>query len=1460
MQKFFSKLNKPLLLKIFLSLIILIFLIFIVFILWLKYFISYNSIEKNLEKLTNLNIEFIEPQTDFDYRFNLNLKAKNINIYSKDKSKKFASLNDTHIALKPIGLLFKKAYIKNFDSKNIEIALCRNEKGEIDIQKEINTDFIENLQKKHFLLTKLNSKIDNFNFTFNDNYKIKNQINLNLKDGYVKISKKDKIFLFKQQGLITTNILNDTQSASLDILINSKYPFNHINTKDIRAKMNIDNVNLFIFNDLAKKYISNDINMLSGNLDLKLDVENDDNKISSNIQNLSLKLNDGKIITPYKKDIDMNMDFDIDKDKIEINDLKILSNDLDVSSKGQITKYLSKNPYFDINSKITKTQINNFTYLIPDNAIFYRKKGIPTLKKANFFATADGTVNLKYSPLDMEGNLKISNIYIPNYPKPYSQNDVNLTFMHNKMRVYTRVYTPKNEYVLIDGISNLDDSLWGKYLVKSTSKIDLAFARLYLVPIQQIIGFNIGPVPIMDIKGYGKIDIKTQGTINDAQIFGFFEATDAQARLEGLDGILKNGSCKITFDDRKIIFNFLKGKLNDADFNLKGNVTTKGEADLDILINGAKTSDILKIFNNSEITKPYINLTKNIKSASGLMELELKLSGLINDYENKEFLNNLSPLGRMILKDNKIVLNNNIDLNKISAIFNFGPVQKFEGTINLNESKFNVLLNSKTPLNKISKGEDFLVDCEIKSSKINSNDILQKLKQADFSSQLQKRILDELQNYNFYSKLNLKSQGKISLNDLNIKNFKNQGYLIGLNSAQTSKVNFLDGIIKFENDKVTFNNFKFKLDSMGLVNIKGSLNNVLSLKPLGDLNIYLEKIMLDDVKKIFPKINIENCLVNNGSIIFKGDDIKLNSISLNYDSMPLFLNVKAKDIYDKKDFEADFSTIVNETSSDNIINPYLTTPLKIKGELPLKGSFSGNSEDYAIDFSATIPKNSDISFMGANISDTNYKRELQGNIEVKGNVASIKNIKLIKFITNQNKKTYPIICLKIMGNIIQRQSEFFYDNLKISTNSMINVRILNLIFKKSILKQGNFDCNISLNGNVKIPKIIGKIDLYDLDIPLYNTQINNIKVAISNNFIDSEILAKNNSQSDIKINLHAKNKLDIPYVINDIKISSNKIIVQDILKSIEKQESKTDIEKRQEIVIKPNDLIIHKGAYNFKDVEYEKIRAQNLLGDFSYKNGIIDLNDAQLNIAKGKINAKGKYNIKSSKLELDADMKDCDSNILAETFLNLKNQIHGKIDGKITLSTKGLSYVESIKNIKSNITFTINDGKMPKLGSLEYFLRAGNLIKNGILGLSINNVIEVLTPYKTGEFEQIQGNLVLEKGAIKDLDIFSKGKNLSLFLDGNYLILDNLADIEIYGKLSQNISNALGALGNASINQFIEIITTQKKNKNQQDEILKQYLDKIPPIEGDNENARYFKVKVHGDINKENFIRSFNWL
>ncbi len=1432
---------------------IIVFIIFIFSIFLLKYTLSYSTIEKYFYGFTGLKLELINPKTTFDYKFNINTKAQYINIYDKNKNTKFISLQNPEISFKPLGLLFKKANFKKFSAKNITVNIKRNQKGQIDL--------IQNLKIKDYsliknnTLTKLNSDINFIRINFKDEYKIKSEITLNLTNTDIKISKKDKSLYFYQTGTIDTFFNSKKQTANLSLSVASKYPLNNFNSGDLSLNINIDNINLYILNDFAKKYISKDIKTFEGLTDVHIKT-NEDNSTQNLIIKIikpKLTLNNKKIISPFKKDITITSDFIPNKDEIKIISLKANADKLSVSSEGTIIKPFSKKRGLDLSIKISDTELNNFLYFLPDNLIYYRPQGIPTLKKSNFHGIINGTLNLKLFSLDISGNLKISNVHIPNYPKPFIENDVNLFFMKDKMRVYTRVYTPDNEYVVIDGVSNLDDSLYGKYSVKSTSKIDLSFAKLYLVPIQQIIGFNIGPVPIMNISGWGNIDIRTQGTIKDAQIFGEFQAHNASAEIEGLNAKLTDGDCKLIFDNRNLIFKKIHGKMNEADFTLTGIGDTKGNVDLKTEIKNARTHNILNIFNNSIITKPYTKLTENIAATSGQINANINLKGTIDNWEDKNFLSKLPLSGKINFQNNKFILKNKLSIQKINGTLNFGSKQDGDFSLYVNNSKINASFESKDNLEKISKGELFEFKSRIYSDKFAFYDIFKELSK----NQKYINILSNLEKVDFYTKFNIKSEGKISLNEINLEKIKNYGYITGLNDSTKPNIKFNSGIIKIDENKIIFDNFNTSLLS-GNIKANGYIQNFLTKNPNADLIVILNNLNLAGLNQILPKTNIGYGKLKNGKIIAKNNNLKLNSISIDYENMPIYLNADIKDIFKSKSLEANFSTILNEQSTDSLINPYLTYPIKVKGEIPVKGFFKGKLDKYTIDITATIPKNSDISFSGANLGDTNHKRELAGKIEVSDNKANINNLKLVKYIANQNGKVNPITALKANGKIIQNQNNLIYDNLKITTLSPINVRILNLIFKKSILKQGNFECDIVLKGNTKEPNINGKVYLQDLDIPLYDTQINNIKINISNKYIEGEILARNN-QSDVKMLLKAQNKLTAPYIIDDVNIQSNNLNINEILSSVAPVQSKTDINKKPELLIKPEDIIVKNGIFNFKEVSFEKIKAQNLEGNFDYKDNIFNLKNANLDIAEGKFNANGKYALKTTKLNLSAKMENCNSNTLTKEFLNLSDQIFGKINGSIILSGKHLNTPEAIKNINSKVEFSVNNGKMPKLGSLEYLLRAGNLIKNGILGLSLNNLIQVLTPYKTGEFEKITGTLSIDNGEIENLEIMSQGKNLSMYLAGNYSILENYADIKIYGKLSQNISNALGALGNASLSQFINSITS-RKNKSEMNAELKENINKIPAIEIENPEPRYFKVKVLGDINKENYIKNFSWI
>ncbi len=78
----------------------------------------------------------------------------------------------------------------------------------------------------------------------------------------------------------------------------------------------------------------------------------------------------------------------------------------------------------------------------------------------------------------------------------------------------------------------------------------------------------------------------------------------------------------------------------------------------------------------------------------------------------------------------------------------------------------------------------------------------------------------------------------------------------------------------------------------------------------------------------------------------------------------------------------------------------------------------------------------------------------------------------------------------------------------------------------------------------------------------------------------------------------------------------------------------------------------------------------------------------------------------------------------------------------------------------------------------------------------------MITPLKTGDFESISGTIKVKDGIANDINIYSKGKDLNMYLAGSYNISSLIADMEIYGSLSKNFSTILGKIGNSSLNRL----------------------------------------------------------
>ena len=294
--------------------------------------------------------------------------------------------------------------------------------------------------------------------------------------------------------------------------------------------------------------------------------------------------------------------------------------------------------------------------------------------------------------------------------------------------------------------------------------------------------------------------------------------------------------------------------------------------------------------------------------------------------------------------------------------------------------------------------------------------------------------------------------------------------------------------------------------------------------------------------------------------------------------------------------------------------------------------------------------------------------------------------------------------------------------------------------------------------------------------------------------------------------------------------------------------------------VKPNYLILDNGIVNAKKVLVRGFPATDLEAKISLgKNNILNVHNFNFKFGEGSVKTKGLYNFNNNILEGNCIAKSIDANSFAQIFLNLKNQIYGNLDGVVDFSTTGVTPNQRLENLNAQITFDIRDGKMPKLGSLEYLLRAANLVKSGITGFTINNMINLLVPVKTGNFMIINGDIDIENGIAKNIEIMSKGKNLSLYITGTADIIKQNAQMVVLGKLTKKLSTILGPIGNTSLNTLFNFIPGVSIDE-QGGDIIKE-LSKIPVLElSDNNEYRFFKATIDGDLNSEEFVQTFKWL
>ena len=505
-----------------------------------------------------------------------------------------------------------------------------------------------------------------------------------------------------------------------------------------------------------------------------------------------------------------------------------------------------------------------------------------------------------------------------------------------------------------------------------------------------------------------------------------------------------------------------------------------------------------------------------------------------------------------------------------------------------------------------------------------------------------------------------------------------------------------------------------------------------------------------------------------------------------------------------------------------------------------------------------MAKDSSIYHLGATVGDIENAIVLNLNSKIlKQKIVKIKEFSYDKIISSQSGRNTRLNMLKAQGGIEVLNGDLMFQDLIIKTQNPTDARIFNIIFRKPNIKQGQFTSDLKFNGTLSNPKLQGNFHIFETNIPFLDTTMKNITLVFKDKFIElhskGEVLG-----NDIKIQALLRNRLVPPYYVERATLDTKLLDLNNITNKIKLSQVDNSHALESFEGFDVTTVIIKNMKLNADSIHLRNIVADDFeaVASFNEKK-LLNVHEFKFNIANGELDGNFVYNLLNNNTALKMKARDIDANDLSIALFDLRNQIYGDLTGDIKLSCNGADFDNCMRTLNGRTTFNVINGRMPKLGSLEYLLKAGNLVKGGLTGVSINSVIDIITPLKTGEFSDITGDITIKDGLANDIEIATRGKDLSLFINGTYNFSTSNAEMEVLGLLSKKISTMFGPIGNMSINTLFNVIPGVDLSK---DTKILEHINRIPGIEITNKTFRKFIAEIKGNINGDNYVTSFRWI
>lgn len=1437
----------------------------------------------------------------------VDIKTNKAVLREKETGDYLFSFSNPKIRVSVLPLMSAKLNLKKVYFSDFAAYITVFEDGEVNLVKIFKTD------KKSLLKIRTNNtKIlsDEYNVRINDLRVGKETFITGVP---IEITKKKHEISVVTKGDIETG----NSKSDFDIDLKSKIPFNAKNfaKNSFKGKLNLYDIDLKSVEPFVKAYISEDITKLSGNIE-KLNINFEPE--SKNIQKAAInaKFTDAEfdkkgwqnhIVASGENRIEISAD--IGEKLFNVTGFKYNAENINVESSGTVD-FKEDKPALDIKLEVKNSRTENLAAILPPTLV-PEFRTIEKMKHYGVYGDISGEVQFKgkVPQPNVTGYVQGRNIRILDEKiQKLHKGTVDIEFKGRTLNMGIVIDMPENQKANVDGYVYMYRDGVNNAVIKTTENLDFPLAAKLAVPISKVFNFMLGPVPEMNItSGKGVIDVDVKGSIDSVSVNGYCAFDKANLTYNGLYADMRNGKGRVDFKDDIISVKTERLYVKDNFVNIDGRVKINENLDFNVSSRDANGVDVLEIINNSELLTDVKRGMAIITKASGKLDLFVNMKANIvpvpygaPPLPPEEAFTDIKVKGHAILPGDiaymegfRVPLENvrgrvdfteeEVNLNKLTAV---------SGTSGLNiTGKIVTDINTKIPD----------ADITITSDKVNLKDTIKFLTESylyppdypDISA-----LYKIASKHDLYFKYKAKSIDFLPEKAYAVMNF--------ISDDSSSPLVAKSGKIVMDKAVVRVENVIAKLFE-GDIKIKGTVRDIDKPVQIYNLDVHAQDFDIADLNNIseleivpcelknmaallkdyegiakldigiknnYPKGKIDiktfgaklrnsdiPITAHDFSLLFDENKIYANNFTGNFGGMPIFADINITDIYKNQKISGYYSAKPTNEIIQKLLPAETAKTVTLVGDINLSGDLSGTLNNMNIKPKLTLNKDADIRFETADIGETTDKREFNADINITPREINVKKLDYIKYIESHNNKTNPILFATGSGKFgYDENNELVPYEMKMKTEKNLSAKILNVFLKSPFFRQGHFNADLvyRLNPITKIHEIKGEAECKNLDIPLFDTIVKNIKLDADDKDIN---LSLSGFLSDSRISLNGKlaNDLSKNPEIRSIEIKADVIDNDKLLQSMSKVHNAMNTNNQ----IKNFDLsglTIKNGKIDIGKMIVKSMTATNITGDFSVDaSGVFYAQNVNIDVGEGNLRGELAYNLLTGDSDVNMEVKNVDANYISETLFEAKNQIYGSANGKLIMHTSGFTDEEKIKNLSGFIMFEINDGRMPRLGSLEYLLRASNIIKSGITGFTINSILELLNLVKSGYFSNIIGSCTIEEGETDDLEIFSTGDNLSMYIHGKYDLATSTADMEILGKLSKNISTIFGAIGNTSINTLFKMIPGVSLINFRKKDIIEE-VEKIPSFTNGDYDARVFRAVVFGDINETSSVKSFKWV